>query len=60
MRAAVSYLLNDISDGKQLLCGVSCLRQGGVVVVAGDHRAEPGVQISTCRAVNAQELNSDT
>lgn len=53
-RAAVPYLLNNVSDGKQLLCGVSCLRQGGIVIVAGDHRAEPGVVIGTCRNVNAQ------
>lgn len=59
MRAAASYLLNNISDGKQLLCGVPCLRQGGVVIVAGDHRAEPGVQIGACRAANAQVLKSD-
>lgn len=54
--AAVPYLFNNISDGKQLLCGVSCLRQGGIVIVAGDHRAEPAVVIGTYRNVNAQML----
>lgn len=58
-RAAVPYLLDDISDGKQLLCGVSCLRQGGIVIVAGDHGAEPGVVIGTYRDVNAQMLIPD-
>lgn len=52
--AAVAHLFNNISDGKQLLCGVSCLRQGGIVIVAGDHRAEPGVVIGAYRKGNAQ------
>lgn len=59
MREAVLYLLNNVSDGKQLLCGVSGLRQGGIVIVAGDHGAEPGVQIGTCGAMNAQVLHCD-
>lgn len=53
-RAAVPHLFNNISDGKQLLCGVSRLRQGGIVIVAGDHRAEPGVVIGTYKNVNTQ------
>lgn len=53
-RAAAPYLFNNVSDGKQLLCGVSCLRQGGIVIVAGDHRAEPGVVIGTYRNINVQ------
>lgn len=57
---AESYLLDNVSDGKQLLGGVSCLVQGRVVVVAGHHRAEPGVQVGACRAVNTQALNSDS
>lgn len=59
--AAAPYLLNHVSDGEQLLCGVSRLRQGGVVIVAGDHGAEPGVVIGTCTAAEEEPaLNSDT
>lgn len=56
--STVPYLLNNISDGKQLLGGVSGLGQRRVVIVAGDHRAEPGVQVGACRAVNTQVLHS--
>lgn len=31
------YLFNDISDGQQLLCGVSCLRQWGIIIVTSHY-----------------------
>lgn len=46
------YLLDHVSDGQQLLRGVSCLRQRGIVIIASHHRAEPGVVIGACEETN--------
>lgn len=46
------YLLNDISDGQQLLCGVSCLRQRGIIIITSHYWAEPRVMISTYKEIN--------
>lgn len=46
------YLFNDISDGQQLLCGVSCLRQRGIIIVTSHYGAEPCVVISTYNETN--------
>lgn len=52
------YLLNDISDGQQLLSGVACLRQWGVVIITSHHWAEPSVMISTLEE-RGRELQRD-
>lgn len=41
------HLADDRADGKQLLGGVSCLREGGIVVVAGGHWFVLVLEVST-------------